>query len=153
MHLQKLLAGIISVFFSFRLDEHLSIVRSLKRLWWFFSFSSYQNIYFLCCMTFSERTCDAGATWKCAIFDDVDERIIPSIKWNYICNIKYDCKFSLWRMKLMCTSHQIEWVNKEIIMMRPWCLWDGLDFTQILLLLDFISTWIICCVNADSFSY
>ena len=136
MHLQKLLAGIISDFSSFCLDEHLSIVRSLKRLWWFFFHFHCIKIFFfsICCMTFfvahfQWSTCDAGATWKCAIFDDDDERFIPSIKWNYICNIKYDCKFfSSWRMNLMCTSHQIEWVNKEIIMMRPWCLWDGHTF-------------------------
>lgn len=109
--------------------------------------------FFFCCWFmlhdilrahFQWSTCDAGATWKFAIFDGCDERFIPSIKWNNVCNIKYDFKtlfFSSWRMNLMCTSHQIEWVNKEIIMLRPWCHGDGLYFTKYILVTIIISNF------------
>lgn len=51
-------------------------------------------------MTFLERTFSEAHAMPALhesvqFFDDVDERFIPSIKWNYICNIKYDCKHFL----------------------------------------------------------
>lgn len=41
---------------------------------------------------------------------------LPSIKWIYACNIEDDCNnFFHEKWISMCTSHQIEWVNREII--------------------------------------